>query len=199
LEVNVFTIDFHQLPYTHTSTKQQIYHGNVTQFLATIHLKKYLEQRTDTNPALFVSLHEPHTRLTISGVCALLQILFEVDFCPCVEINLTLFVALAKHYTLAFEVLRDSCQELRDIAMIDLLLSTGMRVGELVKINREDITSTPLMVRRVCGSCRLTNKAGLVSVRCSKYFLRCVKIDTTLHYAMVNQTNVKIAHRKFLN
>ena len=26
-----------------------------------------------------------------------------------------------------------------------------------------------------------------------------VKIDTTLHYAMVNQTNVKIAHRKFLN
>lgn len=37
------------------------------------------------------------------------------------------------------EVLRDSCQELRDIAMIDLLASTGMRVGELVKINREDI------------------------------------------------------------
>ena len=27
-----------------------------------------MEQRTDTNPALFVSLHEPHTRLTISGV-----------------------------------------------------------------------------------------------------------------------------------
>ena len=26
-----------------------------------------------------------------------------------------------------------------------------------------------------------------------------VKIDTTLHYAMVNQANVKIAHRKFLN
>ena len=25
-----------------------------------------------------------------------------------------------------------------------------------------------------------------------------VKIDTTLHYAMVNQTNVKISHRKFL-
>ena len=25
-----------------------------------------------------------------------------------------------------------------------------------------------------------------------------VKIDTTLHYAMVNQTNVKIAHRKFI-
>ena len=26
-----------------------------------------------------------------------------------------------------------------------------------------------------------------------------VKIDTTLHYAMVNQANVKMAHRKFLN
>ena len=37
------------------------------------------------------------------------------------------------------EILRDSCQELRDIAMIDLLASTGMRVGELVKMNREDI------------------------------------------------------------
>ena len=37
------------------------------------------------------------------------------------------------------EVLRDSCQEIRDVAMIDLLLSTGMRVGELVKLNREDI------------------------------------------------------------
>ena len=26
-----------------------------------------------------------------------------------------------------------------------------------------------------------------------------VRIDTTLHYAMVNQQNVKIAHRKFIN
>lgn len=39
----------------------------------------------------------------------------------------------------SMEILRDSCQELRDIAMIDLLASTGMRVGELVKMNREDI------------------------------------------------------------
>jgi len=35
------------------------------------------------------------------------------------------------------ETLRDSCIELRDVAMIDLLSSTGMRVGELVKMNRE--------------------------------------------------------------
>lgn len=38
------------------------------------------------------------------------------------------------------EVLRDSCQELRDMAMIDLLLSTGMRVGELVKSTVKTLT-----------------------------------------------------------
>lgn len=37
------------------------------------------------------------------------------------------------------EQLRDSCTEIRDLAIIDLLASTGMRVGELVKLNREDI------------------------------------------------------------
>lgn len=37
------------------------------------------------------------------------------------------------------ERLRDSCTEIRDLAMIDLLSSTGMRVGELVLLNREDI------------------------------------------------------------
>ena len=39
----------------------------------------------------------------------------------------------------SMEVLRDSCTEIRDIAMIDLLASTGIRVGELVKMNRDDI------------------------------------------------------------
>lgn len=37
------------------------------------------------------------------------------------------------------EQLRDSCTESRDLALIDLLASTGIRVGELVKLNREDI------------------------------------------------------------
>lgn len=37
------------------------------------------------------------------------------------------------------EKLRDNCKNLRDTAMIDLLYSTGIRVGELVKLNIEDI------------------------------------------------------------
>ena len=167
------------------------------------------------------------------------------------------------------EVLRDSCQEIRDVAMIDLLLSTGMRVGELVKINREDIdfqerqcvvfgkgnkerevyfnartkihlqryleqrtdTNPALFVSLHKPHTRLTisgvevrlhqlgKKVNLNKVHPHKFrrtlatmaidkgmpieqvqkMLGHVKIDTTLHYAMVNQANVKMAHRKYLN
>lgn len=37
------------------------------------------------------------------------------------------------------EKLRDSCEEIRDLALIDFLTSTGVRVGELVKLNKNDI------------------------------------------------------------
>jgi site-specific recombinase XerD len=37
------------------------------------------------------------------------------------------------------ETLRDHCNELRDLAIVDLLSSTGMRVGELVNLRRCDI------------------------------------------------------------
>lgn len=37
------------------------------------------------------------------------------------------------------ERMRDNCEELRDLAMIDMLASTGMRVGEMVLLNRDDI------------------------------------------------------------
>jgi len=37
------------------------------------------------------------------------------------------------------ELMRDSCSSKRDLAIIDLLSSTGMRVGELVKLNKDDI------------------------------------------------------------
>ena len=53
------------------------------------------------------------------------------------------------------EILTDNCNNLRDRAMIDFLLSTGIRVGE--------------------------------------------QVDTTLRYAMVNQNNVKLSHRKYIS
>ena len=37
------------------------------------------------------------------------------------------------------EILRDNCKDIRDLAIIDLLYSTGIRVGELVNLNKEDI------------------------------------------------------------
>lgn len=39
----------------------------------------------------------------------------------------------------AIVVLSDNCEHIRDLAMIELLNSTGMRVGELVNLNREDV------------------------------------------------------------
>mgnify|MGYP002225035531 FL=1 len=35
--------------------------------------------------------------------------------------------------------MRDSCTELRDLAIIDMLASTGMRIGEMVLLNKADI------------------------------------------------------------
>ncbi|MCL1611919.1 site-specific tyrosine recombinase/integron integrase [Marseilla massiliensis] len=166
------------------------------------------------------------------------------------------------------EVLRDSCQEIRDIAMIDLLASTGMRVGELVNLNRDDIdfherqcvvfgkgnkerevyfnARTKIHLQNYLSSrtdnnpalfvslskphSRLTingvevrlrllgRRVNIVKVHPHKFrrtlatmaidkgmpieqvqrLLGHVKIDTTLHYAMVNQNNVKMAHRKYI-
>lgn len=38
-----------------------------------------------------------------------------------------------------FEILRDNCDNIRDLAMIELLASTGIRVGELVNLNIDDV------------------------------------------------------------
>jgi site-specific recombinase XerD len=166
------------------------------------------------------------------------------------------------------EILRDSCTEIRDIAMIDLLSSTGIRVGELVKMNRDDIDfqerqcvvfgkgnkerevyfnartkihlkryletriddNSALFVSLSSPYTRLTisgvesrlrvlgKRANLFKVHPHKFrrtlatmaidkgmpieqvqkLLGHVKIDTTLHYAIVNQNNVKLAHRRYL-
>ena len=39
----------------------------------------------------------------------------------------------------ALEIMRDNCCNVRDLAMVDLLASSGMRVGEMVTLNRDDI------------------------------------------------------------
>ena len=166
------------------------------------------------------------------------------------------------------ELLRDACDEIRDLAMIDLLASTGMRVGELVRLNREDINfyereclvfgkgnserivyfdartkihlinyldsrqddnpalfvslSSPhdrLLIGGVETRLRqLGEKADLNKVHPHKFrrtlatraidkgmpieqvqhLLGHVKIDTTMHYAMVNQANVKNSHRQYI-
>jgi len=166
------------------------------------------------------------------------------------------------------ELLRDACDEIRDLAMIDLLASTGMRVGELIQLNREDINfherecvvlgkggserlvyfdaRTKIHLLNYLESRRDSNPAlfaslsmphnrlmiGGVETRLKEIGKRAdiqkvhphkfrrtlatraidkgmpieqvqkllghVKIDTTMHYAMVNQTNVKNSHRKFV-
>lgn len=166
------------------------------------------------------------------------------------------------------ELLRDNCHELRDLAIIDLLASTGMRVGELVNLNREDLdfherqcvvfgkgnkerevyfnartkihlqnyiksrndNNPALFVSLANPHTRLTisgvevrlrtlgQRLNIAKVHPHKFrrtlatmaidkgmpieqvqrLLGHVKIDTTLHYAMVNQNNVKMAHRKYL-
>ena len=166
------------------------------------------------------------------------------------------------------EQLRDSCTEIRDLAIIDLLASSGMRVGEMVSLNREDINfnerecvvfgkgnkerlvyfdaRTKIHLQNYLDSRSDSNpalfvtlkapyerlKIGGVEVRLRELgkrlnlpkvhphkFRRTLatsaidkgmpieqvqqllghqKIDTTMHYAMVKQQNVKLAHRKYI-
>lgn len=104
-----------------------------------IHLQRYLESRTDDNPALFVTLSKPHTRLTISGV----------------EVRLR-------------------------------------KMGKVVHIDKVH----PHKFRRTLATMAIDRGMPIEQVQ---KLLGHVRIDTTLHYAMVNQTNVKMAHRKFIN
>lgn len=104
-----------------------------------IHLQRYLESRTDDNPALFVSLAKPHTRLTISGV----------------EVRLR-------------------------------------KMGKVVHIDKVH----PHKFRRTLATMAIDRGMPIEQVQ---KLLGHVRIDTTLHYAMVNQQNVKIAHRKYIN
>ena len=166
------------------------------------------------------------------------------------------------------ELMRDNCAEIRDLAMIDMLASTGMRVGEMVLLNKADINfnerecivfgkgdkerivyfdaRTKIHLKEYLQSRTDDNPALFVSLklpndrisiggieaRLRKFgkqlglqkvhphkFRRTLatmaidkgmpieqlqqllghrRIDTTLQYAMVKQSNVKIAHRKYI-
>ena len=166
------------------------------------------------------------------------------------------------------ERMRDHCEELRDLAIIDMLASTGMRIGEMVRLNRTDINfterecvvfgkgdkerivyfdaRTKLHLLEYLENRKDNNEALFVSLR-SPYeritisgiefrlrelgrqlnivkvhphkFRRTLatmaidkgmpieqlqrllghqRIDTTLQYAMVKQSNVKMAHKKYI-
>lgn len=168
----------------------------------------------------------------------------------------------------ALELMRDNCTEPRDLAMIDMLASTGMRVGEMVLLNRNDIdfnerecivygkgdkerrvyfdTRAKLHLQNYL-KCRTDDNPALfvtlndphkrlkisgVEIRLRQLgrelklerihphkFRRTMatraidkgmpieqvqkllghqQIDTTMQYAMVNQSNVKTSHRRFI-
>ncbi|QWQ31791.1 tyrosine-type recombinase/integrase [Candidatus Minimicrobia vallesae] len=166
------------------------------------------------------------------------------------------------------EKMRDKCKNLRDLAIIDLLYSTGIRIGELVRLNIDDIdfeerecivfgkgdkerrvyfdAKTKIHLMGYINSRSDTNPAlfvtldapydrlqisgveirlrqlgrelGINKIHPHKFrrtmatraidkgmpieqvqkLLGHSQIDTTMHYAIVNQTNVKVAHRKFI-
>ncbi len=167
------------------------------------------------------------------------------------------------------EMLRDSCSCKRDLAMIDLLYSTGIRVGELVNLNISDvdfearecvvfgkggkerkvyfdaksklhlqaylssrvddnealfvtldaphdrlkISGVEIRMRSLGRSSNLTRihphkfrrtmatraiDKGMPIEQVQK-ILGHSQIDTTMQYAMVNQSNVKTSHRKYIS
>ena len=168
----------------------------------------------------------------------------------------------------ALELMRDSCKNARDLAIIDLLASSGMRVGEMVTLNRDDIdfnerecvvigkgnkerlvyfdARTKIHLQNYLNRRTDSNPALFVALKSPHERLKIggvemllrelgrrlnlpkvhphkfrrtlatsaidkgmpieqvqqllghQKIDTTMHYAMVKQQNVKLAHRKYI-
>lgn len=79
----------------------------------------------------------------------------------------------------ALELMRDNAESIRDLAIIDILASTGMRVGELVKLNKDDID----FVNRECVVLGKGNKQRKV------YFDARTKIHLQEYLRSRNDTN----------
>jgi integrase/recombinase XerC len=137
VKLNRDDIDFHerQCIVFGKGNKERIVYFNAR---TKLHLQQYLDARTDSNPALFVSLHSPHTRLTISGVEVRVRKLGQS-------------LSMPKVHPHKFR---------RTLAT--MAIDKGMPIEQ---------------VQRLLGH---------------------VRIDTTLHYAIVNQNNVKLGHKKYL-
>ena len=103
-----------------------------------LHLRKYLNTRTDRNPALFVSIRNPHKRLLAGGVEIMLKKMGE---------------QCDVHHVHPHKFRR---------TMATTAIDKGMPIEQVQKLLGHE------------------------------------KIDTTLHYAMVKQSNVKSAHRKYI-
>ena len=81
------------------------------------------------------------------------------------------------------EVMRDGCESIRDLAMIDILASTGIRVGELVNLNRADID----FENRECVVLGKGNKERRVYFDArTKIHLQQSVVQTILTFAMYN-------------
>lgn len=88
------------------------------------------------------------SKITLDNICRIMSSFFawldEEDYIiksPVRRIHKVKTTQIVKE-TLSdehLEQLRDQCSHPRDLAIIDLLISTGIRVGELVKLNRNDI------------------------------------------------------------
>ena len=166
------------------------------------------------------------------------------------------------------EKLRDTCSNVRDLAILELLISTGMRVGEITRLNISDMNfqerscivlgkgnserevyfsaKSKMYIKKYLETRTDDNEALFVSlikpynrlgisgieilirnlgkeaninkVHPHKFrrtmatmaidkgmpieqvqkLLGHIKIDTTMEYAMVNQSNVKNSHRKYV-
>ena len=80
------------------------------------------------------------------------------------------------------ELMRDNCSELRDLAIIDMLASTGVRVGEMVLLNRTDVNFN----ERECIVFGKGNKARVV------YFDARTKIHLQNYLKSRNDNNLAL-------